>query len=64
MIDKKGENDFEFIDFIYAYLNVMVIQKEGEWFWKFIQKGGEGFWEKEFLVYACFSHLVYAYIFV
>ena len=39
-------------------------QKGGERFWKFIQKREEGFWGEEFLVYACFSHLVYAYIFV
>ena len=43
MIDKKRENDFEFI---YAYLDIefmhvlyfMFIQKGGEGFWKFIQK--------------------------
>ena len=65
----KREKDFEFL---YAYLSVCiywvyafyVFTKWGECFWKFKQKGGEGFWEKELLVYACFSHLIDAYIFV
>ena len=66
MIDKKEENDFEFIyaylrNWVYAYIEF--IQNKGEGFWKFIQKGREDFREEEFLVYACFSHIVYAYIY-
>ena len=74
MIDKKEEKDFEFIYaylsfciyWVYAFYNkqIDIGRYEGEWFWKFKQKGGEGFWEKELLVYAIFSHVVDAYIYV
>ena len=48
----------------WVYACSMFIKRKGEGFWKFIQHGGEGFQEEDFLVYACFSHLIYAYIFV
>ena len=60
MIDKKGENDFEFI---YAYIEFM-FYKMGSMILKVYTKRGRRFLRKELLIYACFSHLVYAYIFV
>ena len=71
MIDKKRENDFKFI---YAYLEIefmhvlyfMFIKRKGEKDFESLYKKGEKvFREKNFfLIYTCFSHLVYAYIFV
>ena len=69
MIDKKGEKDFEFI---YAYLSVCIywiyasyVLQNGENIFESLYKKGEKFsLEKELLVYACYSHLVDAYIFV
>ena len=67
MIDKKGEKDFEFI---YAYLSFCiywvyafyVFLQNGENDFESLYKKGEKVLGKGFLIYACFSHLVCAYV--
>ena len=68
MIDKKGENDFEFI---YAYLEIefmhvlyfMFIQKRRRRILKVYTKRGRRFLERRNFDLSMFSHLVYVYIF-
>ena len=47
---------------VFAYIEFMHLTKWENDFESLKQKAGEDFWEKELLVYACFSHLVDAYI--
>ena len=66
MIDKKGENNFEFIYefYMYTYNLSLCLYKRRRRILEVHTKRGRRFLGKRFLFYACFSHFVYAYIFV